>query len=99
MYELVRVGADRLIGEIIRLDGDTATIQCYEETSGLTVGDPVQRTMKPLSVELGPGMLGQIFDGIQRPLKTIAGTTGDVYIPRGIDVPSLDRKTVFEFAP
>lgn len=73
--------------------------QCYEETSGLTVGDPVQRTMKPLSVELGPGMLGQIFDGIQRPLKTIAGTTGDVYIPRGIDVPSLDRKTVFEFAP
>ena len=99
MYELVRVGADSLIGEIIRLEGDTATIQCYEETSGLTVGDPVQRTRKPLSVELGPGILGQIFDGIQRPLKTIAGVTGDVYIPRGIDVPSLDRKATFEFVP
>jgi len=99
MYELVRVGADSLIGEIIRLDGDTATIQCYEETSGLTVGDPVLRTRKPLSVELGPGILGQIFDGIQRPLKTIARTTGDVYIPRGVDVPALDRTTTFQFYP
>ena len=57
MYELVRVGADQLIGEIIRLEGDTATIQCYEETAGLTVGDPVQRTRQPLSVSLGPGVM------------------------------------------
>ena len=65
MYEMIRVGADRLIGEIIRLEGGTATIQCYEDTSGLTVGDAVERTGKPLSVELGPGILGTIFDGIQ----------------------------------
>lgn len=65
MYELVRIGAQELIGEIIRLEGDTATIQCYEETSGLQVGDPVIRTKQPLSVELGPGVMSNIFDGIQ----------------------------------
>merc|ERR1712200_78186 len=68
MYELVRVGYDELVGEIIRLEGDLATIQVYEETSGVTVGDPVLRTGKPLSVELGPGIMGSIFDGIQRPV-------------------------------
>jgi len=72
MYELVKVGWDRLVGEIIKLEGDTASIQCYEDTSGLTVHDPVLRTGNPLSVELGPGILGNIFDGIQRPLETIA---------------------------
>ena len=66
MYELVRVGRDKLVGEIIRLEDDTAYLQCYEETSGLTVGDPVERTGKPLSVELGPGIMDNIFDGIQR---------------------------------
>ncbi|CAA7056706.1 unnamed protein product [Microthlaspi erraticum] len=91
MYELVRVGHDNLIGEIIRLEGDSATIQVYEETAGLTVNDPVLRTHKPLSVELGPGILGNIFDGIQRPLKTIARISGDVYIPRGVSVPALDK--------
>jgi V-type H+-transporting ATPase subunit A len=65
MYELVRVGKQELIGEIIRLEGDTATIQCYEETSGLMVGDKVLRTGQPLSVELGPGVMENIFDGIQ----------------------------------
>ncbi|KAI4971161.1 hypothetical protein ZWY2020_002075 [Hordeum vulgare] len=84
MYEIVRVGHDSLIGEIIRLEGDSATIQLYEETAGLTVNDPVLRTKKPLSCELGPGILGKIFDGIQRPLKTIAIKSGDVYIPRGV---------------
>ena len=69
MYELVRVGRDKLVGEIIRLEDDTAYLQCYEETSGLTVGDPVERTGKPLSVELGPGIMDNIFDGIQRPLR------------------------------
>ncbi|KAL5974163.1 hypothetical protein ACLOJK_030826 [Asimina triloba] len=99
MYELVRVGHDNLIGEIIRLEGDSATIQVYEETAGLTVNDPVLRTRKPLSVELGPGILGNIFDGIQRPLKTIAQLSGDVYIPRGVSVPALDKSTLWEFQP
>ena len=97
MYELVRVGGDQLIGEIIRLAGETATIQCYEETSGLTVGDPVQRSRQPLSVDLGPGVMGNIFDGIQRPLKTIADVCGDCFIPRGINVPALDLKRAWEF--
>ncbi|KAE9468080.1 hypothetical protein C3L33_00028, partial [Rhododendron williamsianum] len=99
MYELVRVGHDNLIGEIIRLEGDSATIQVYEETAGLTVNDPVLRTHKPLSVELGPGILGNIFDGIQRPLKTIARLSGDVYIPRGVSVPALDKDTLWDFQP
>jgi len=99
MYELVRVGGDELIGEIIRLEGDNATIQCYEETSGLVVGDPVLRTREPLSVVLGPGVMGNIFDGIQRPLKSIAHRSGDVFIPRGINVPSLDTSTTWEFNP
>ncbi|XP_021805931.1 V-type proton ATPase catalytic subunit A [Prunus avium] len=99
MYELVRVGHDNLIGEIIRLEGDSATIQVYEETAGLMVNDPVLRTRKPLSVELGPGILGNIFDGIQRPLKTIARISGDVYIPRGVSVPALDKDILWEFQP
>uniref|UniRef100_A0A0D9WSW8 V-type proton ATPase catalytic subunit A n=1 Tax=Leersia perrieri TaxID=77586 RepID=A0A0D9WSW8_9ORYZ len=99
MYELVRVGNDNLIGEIIRLEGDSATIQVYEETAGLMVNDPVLRTRKPLSVELGPGILGNIFDGIQRPLKTIAIKSGDVYIPRGVSVPALDKDQLWEFEP
>ncbi|KAF9612017.1 hypothetical protein IFM89_037300 [Coptis chinensis] len=78
MYELVRVGYDKLIGEIIHLERDSATIQVYEETAGLMVNDPVLRTHKPLSVELGPS----------RPLKTIAKISGDVYIPRGVSVPA-----------
>lgn len=99
MYELVRVGHDNLIGEIIRLEGDSATIQVYEETAGLMVNDPVLRTHKPLSVELGPGILGNIFDGIQRPLKAIAIKSGDVYIPRGVAVPALDKDTAWDFQP
>jgi V-type H+-transporting ATPase subunit A len=99
MYELVRVGADKLIGEIIRLEGDTATIQVYEDTSGLTVGDPVVRSGKPLSVELGPGIMGTIFDGIQRPLKKIAINSNSCFIPRGVDVPALDRSLQWEFNP
>ena len=71
----------------------------YEDTSGLTVGDPIIRTGKPLSVELGPGLLTTIFDGIQRPLKAIALDSKDVFIPRGVDVPALDRKRAYEFEP
>lgn len=97
MYELVKVGWDKLVGEIIKLEGDNASIQCYEDTSGLTVGDPVMRTKQPLSVELGPGILTQIFDGIQRPLQVIAEMSQSVFVPRGVDVPPLDRSRVWEF--
>lgn len=91
MYELVRVGSKELVGEIIRLEGDTATIQVYEETSGLTVSDPVLRTGKPLSVELGPGIMGNIFDGIQRPLQAISDISKSIFIPRGINTNALDK--------
>ncbi|XP_054662156.1 V-type proton ATPase catalytic subunit A-like [Grus americana] len=99
MYELVRVGHAELVGEIIRLDGDMATLQVYEETSGVRVGDPVLRTGKPLSVELGPGILGSIFDGIQRPLRDIAQLTRSIYIPRGTNVPALPRHLTWDFVP
>ncbi|KRF81298.1 uncharacterized protein Dvir_GJ16804, isoform B [Drosophila virilis] len=99
MYELVRVGYYELVGEIIRLEGDMATIQVYEETSGVTVGDPVLRTGKPLSVELGPGIMGSIFDGIQRPLKDIHELTESIYIPKGVNVPALSRVASWEFNP
>jgi len=99
MYELVKVGWEKLVGEIIKLDGDNASIQCYEDTSGLTVGDPVLRTKEPLSVELGPGILQQIFDGIQRPLESIAEVTKSVFVPKGIDVPALDSKKLWDFIP
>merc|ERR1719183_606249 len=99
MYETVKVGWDLLVGEIIKLEGDTASIQCYEDTSGLTVGDPVKRTNKPLSVELGPGILKTIFDGIQRPLRTIAIEQKSVFVPRGVDVMSLDQDKLWTFTP
>lgn len=99
MYELCRVGHDQLVGEVIRIDGDKATIQVYEETAGLTVGDPVMRTGKPLSVELGPGLMETIYDGIQRPLKDISEESGSIYIPRGISVNALDRKKKWDFKP
>merc|ERR1711988_556002 len=107
MYEVVRVGHQRLVGEIIKLEGETATIQVYEETSGLMVGDPVERTGHALSVELGPGVMNNIFDGIQRPLEAIANTRKeagesedlDVFIPRGVSVTALSRTKQWEFTP
>jgi len=99
MYELVRVGHSKLVGEIIKLEGDTASIQVYEDTSGLTVGDPVLRKKQPLSVELGPGIMGTIFDGIQRPLESIFEDSGDVYVPKGVDVPCLSRDIKWTFTP
>lgn len=97
MYELVRVGHGELVGEIIRLEGDYATIQVYEETSAVTIGDPVLRTGKPLSVELGPGIMGSIFDGIQRPLKDIADLTQSIYIPKGVNTNALSRDARWDF--
>ncbi|KAK4311828.1 hypothetical protein Pmani_016700 [Petrolisthes manimaculis] len=99
MYELVRVGHQELVGEIIRLEGDMATIQVYEDTSGVTVGDPVMKTGKPLSVELGPGIMGNIYDGIQRPLQEIEDLTKSVYIPKGVSTPALSRSSTWEFKP
>jgi len=94
--DLVRIGAKRLIGEIIELRSELASIQVYEETAGLKVGDPVETTGAPLSVELGPGLIGSIFDGIQRPLDEIMKRSG-AFIGRGIDVPSLSREKRWEF--
>ncbi|KAF7939679.1 hypothetical protein EAE99_001484 [Botrytis elliptica] len=99
MYELVRVGHDNLVGEVIRIEADRATIQVYEETAGVTVGDPVVRTGKPLSVELGPGLMETIYDGIQRPLKAIADNSNSIYIPRGISAPALNREKDWDFKP
>jgi len=99
MFEVVRVGPDKLVGEIIKLEGDTASIQVYEDTSGLTVGDPIVKTGLPLSLELGPGILNGIYDGIQRPLERIQQMSNSVFVPRGVDVPNLDREAVWDFQP
>ncbi|XP_054722831.1 V-type proton ATPase catalytic subunit A-like [Uloborus diversus] len=96
MYEL---GHYELVGEIIRLEGEMATIQVYEERSGVTVGGPVLRTGKPLSVELGPGIMGSIFDGIQRLLKDINEISESIYILRGVNIPALSREATWEFNP
>ena len=98
MYDIVRVGKEELVGGIIRLDGDTAFVQVYEDTGGLTVGEPVVSTGLPLAVELGPGMLNGIFDGIQRPLDKIQEASG-TYIDRGINVNSLSREAKWKFTP
>ncbi|RLF52653.1 MAG: ATP synthase subunit A [Thermoplasmata archaeon] len=98
MYDVVRVGDENLIGEIIRLNQDMATIQVYEETTGLKPGEKVVSTGNPLSAELGPGLITSIFDGIQRPLVQIKESVGD-FITRGVDVPALDRKKKWNFKP
>jgi len=98
MMELVHVGEAGLVGEIIKLKGSRATIQVYEETTGIAPGDPIYGTGLPLSVELGPGLIGQIYDGIQRPLEQIKAACG-VFIERGIEEPALDRKRKWHFVP
>lgn len=99
MYEVVRVGRDKLVGEIIRLEGDTASIQVYEDTAGLALNDPVYKTGKPLSLELGPGILNNIYDGIQRPLTRILAETKTIFIARGLDIPNLDREVMWQYTP
>jgi len=98
MYDVVRVSKSRLVGEIIELRGDRASIQVYEETSGLGPGEPVESTGAPLSVELGPGLIESIFDGIQRPLTKIRALVGD-RIRRGVEVSSLSRESKWNFVP
>ena len=103
LYNVVRVGEAALPGEVIRLDGDRATIQVYEDTAGLRPGEPVVDTGRPLEVELGPGLLGRIFDGTQRPLEVLARAGDDPFgrpmLPRGVNVPALDRERAWPFEP
>lgn len=98
MYDLVKVGNQRLVGEIIGIHEDQVTIQVYEETGGVQPGEPVESTFEPLSVELGPGLAVQIFDGTQRPLEVIRGQKGD-FITRGVELPALDRSKKWDFEP
>ena len=98
MFDVVRVSNQRLIGEIIEMHGDQASVQVYEETSGLGPGEPVESTGSPLSVELGPGLIGGIFDGIQRPLEAIMKVSGN-NLERGVEVASLDREKKWDFVP
>ncbi len=98
MFDVVRVSEHKLIGEIIELRGDKASIQVYEETSGIGPGGPVYSTGSPLSVELGPGLIEAIFDGIQRPLDKIYAL-GTSRIERGVEVAALDREKIWEFLP
>ena len=97
MYDVVRVSNERLIGEIIEMHGDQASIQVYEETQGLGPGEPVESTDAPLSVELGPGLIGSIYDGIQRPLNKILEETGENLLKRGVEVPALDHVKKWDF--
>ena len=97
MFDVVRVSRERLIGEIIEMHGDEASIQVYEETQGLGPGEPVESMDVPLSVELGPGLMGSIYDGIQRPLNKIMETTGSNLLSRGVEVAALDRAKKWDF--
>ena len=99
MYDVVRVSSQRLIGEIIEIHGDEASVQVYEETSGLGPGEPVESMNVPLSVELGPGLITSIYDGIQRPLDDIMKATGSNSLKRGVEVPSLKRDKKWQFEP
>jgi V/A-type H+-transporting ATPase subunit A len=98
MYDIVKVGEEELVGEIIRLEGDTAFVQVYEDTFGLMVGQPVVSTGGPLAVELGPGLLNAVFDGIQRPLYAIQEKTGN-FIARGVEAVALDRQKHWDWTP
>ncbi|HNS06314.1 MAG TPA: V-type ATP synthase subunit A, partial [Candidatus Saccharicenans sp.] len=98
MYDMVKVGQLGLVGEIIELNNDLAYIQVYEDTTGVGPGEPVTLTERPLSVELGPGLLGSIYDGIQRPLDVIRREHGD-FVSRGIEMPALRRDKKWNFIP
>ena len=96
MYDVVRVGHEKLMGEVIQIDGDKTIIQVYEDTTGLKPGEPVENTGKPLTVTLGPGLLANIYDGVQRPLSMLKEKSGD-FIARGIEAFALDEKKKWEF--
>jgi len=98
MSEVLLVGRERLVGEVIRVDSGVASVQVYEDTTGIEPGEPVERTGRPLSVELGPGLLSTVYDGIQRPLEVLKSETGD-FIIRGSTAPALSSKKRWDFAP
>ena len=98
LYELVRVGEKKLLGEVIRISGDTATIAIFEETAGLALGERVEATGRPLSAELGPGLLGSVLDGVGRPLERLAAAQGDFLAP-GAEAPTLPRERRYAFSP
>ena len=99
MQDVVHIGELGLVGEILEVNGDRASIQVYEETSGLMPGEPVVSLGEPLSVELGPGIIEQFYDGIQRPLELIEKAANSHFISRGISVPALDRNKKWNFEP
>ena len=99
MFDVVRIGEMQIVGEIIELKGDMASIQAYEETSGLMPGEPVVDMGEPMSVELGPGLLEQFYDGVQRPLKLIEEAAKSHFIARGVHVPAIDNKKKWKFTP
>src|SRR6056297_142145 len=99
MNDVVYVGEEGLMGEVIEIEGDVTTIQVYEETSGVAPGEPVENTGEPLSVDLGPGMLDAIYDGVQRPLDVLEGKMGSPYLDRGVDAPGIDLEKEWEFEP
>jgi len=96
MYDVVRIGELGLVGEIIRLEGNKATVQVYEDTTGLRPGEKLVNTKRPLSIQLGPGLLTSIYDGIQRPLNVLREQSGD-FIGRGKTIPALDQEKKWEF--
>ncbi len=98
MYDVVKVGEEGLMGEVIQIEGDKAYIQVYEDTTGVKPGEPVKNTEQPLSVELGPGLLGSIYDGLQRPLEQLQEQTGD-FIERGETAPGIDLEEEYDFQP
>ncbi|RLM56412.1 ATP synthase subunit A [Halobellus sp. Atlit-31R] len=99
MNDVVYVGDEGLMGEVIEIEGDTTTIQVYEETSGISPGEPVENTGEPLSVDLGPGLLDTIYDGVQRPLDVLEDKMGSPYLDRGVDAPGIELDKQWEFEP
>ncbi len=99
MNDVVYVGDEGLMGEVIEIEGNVTTVQVYEETSGVGPGEPVENTGEPLSVDLGPGMLDAIYDGVQRPLDVLEGKMGSPYLDRGVDAPGIDLEKEWEFDP
>ena len=98
MYDVVLVGKEQLMGEVIKIVGDKTVIQVYEDTSGIAPGEKVISTGQPLVAELGPGLLGSVYDGIQRPLPVLMSVMGD-FIKRGVSAPGLDHKAKWAFTP
>src|SRR6056297_1307712 len=99
MNDVVYVGDEGLMGEVIEIEGNVTTIQVYEETSGVGPGEPVENTGEPLSVDLGPGMLDSIYDGVQRPLDVLEERMNSAFLDRGVDAPGIDLEKTWEFTP